>query len=335
MRFWKSIWPYLIGFSILILVVGFLPAWITANSWFGLDFTHTGEIGDTLGGIMGPFIAVLAASLTFAAFWVQYRANQQQRKDLQIERFENKFYEILRLHKENVNETRIESRSGSYIEGRKAFVLMYNELRYAFYIAKREYNCLKKNNQIGELTDENILKLAYTLFYAGVGPNSDIVNQAMLGDKFDLSLVANVRSELQKCQDDNKPVEVHCEDVSITLSNRYKLFTGHMSRFGHYYRHLYQTVKFVVQQNDELIPVSEKEGYLRTLRAQLSDHEQVMLYYNALSGFGESWITHGYFTTWKMIHNLPLPLANFGNEPNHKFKDYIESHGDIFEWNGA
>ena len=45
---------------------------------------------------MSPFIAIAAAILTFFAFWVQYKANEQQKIDLKVERFENKFYELLR-----------------------------------------------------------------------------------------------------------------------------------------------------------------------------------------------------------------------------------------------
>ena len=41
---------------------------------------ETGTTGDTFGGTLGPIVGWLAALLTFAAFWVQYRANQQQRK---------------------------------------------------------------------------------------------------------------------------------------------------------------------------------------------------------------------------------------------------------------
>lgn len=57
----------LLGF-VLILT---LPYILTRNhGWF--DFTETGQIGDTIGGITAPFIAVCSAYITFLAFWVQY-----------------------------------------------------------------------------------------------------------------------------------------------------------------------------------------------------------------------------------------------------------------------
>ena len=89
-------------FLLIALAICCLP-WIFAkNSWW-IDFTDTGQIGDTIGGIMGPFVAIAAAGLTFIAFWVQYKANIQQRQDIAFERFERNFYEMLRTQQEITN----------------------------------------------------------------------------------------------------------------------------------------------------------------------------------------------------------------------------------------
>lgn len=49
-------------FLLIALAICCLP-WIFAkNSWW-IDFTDTGQIGDTIGGIMGPFVAIAAAGL--------------------------------------------------------------------------------------------------------------------------------------------------------------------------------------------------------------------------------------------------------------------------------
>lgn len=82
-NFWKSFsW-----FLLLVIVICCLPWLLAKHAW--IDFSSTGEIGDTIGGIMGPFVAIAAAGLTFIAFWVQYKANIQQRHDIAIERFES------------------------------------------------------------------------------------------------------------------------------------------------------------------------------------------------------------------------------------------------------
>ena len=76
----KSFWKSFGWFLFIAIVICSLP-WVLTREWF-LDFSDTGEIGDTIGGIMGPFIAIAAAGLTFIAFWVQYKANIQQRQDI-------------------------------------------------------------------------------------------------------------------------------------------------------------------------------------------------------------------------------------------------------------
>ena len=75
----KSFWKSFGWFLFIAIVICSLP-WVLTREWL-LDFSDTGEIGDTIGGIMGPFIAIAAAGLTFIAFWVQYKANIQQRQD--------------------------------------------------------------------------------------------------------------------------------------------------------------------------------------------------------------------------------------------------------------
>ncbi len=65
-----------------------------------------GARGDTFGGTLSPLIAWLAAVITFGAFWVQYKANKQQRDDLREERTENVFYMYINNQRDNVAQMR-------------------------------------------------------------------------------------------------------------------------------------------------------------------------------------------------------------------------------------
>lgn len=338
-------WKIFIPFIILIITILFFPYWFTSRSCFNLDFSTTGEVGDTIGGILGPFIAIAAAILTFFAFWVQFKANEQQRNDIRIERFENKFYELLRLHKENISEIKINYYNGS-VEMRKAFVSMFNELRYTYWICKKKYEEMKANNAINEdYSDERLVKLAYIFFYSGVGSNSNMISRAInenpdpeikFNDVFFEKVLESLK-ELKERKDLRIPL-IGNDGNEILLKIRYLPWGGHQSRLGHYYRHLFQTVKFVVAQPPELLQKEKKIEYLRTLRAQLSDHEQLMLYYNAISGFGGAWINDiknnntNYFTEYYMIHNIPLPLANFGIRPDIKFARQLQEDETLFDW---
>lgn len=355
-RFRKIIWGMCIGF----LVICALPILFTTMSWFGLDFKETGGIGDTLSGIMSPFIAVVAAVLTFLAFWVQFTFNEdqikrfneqddhieKQEKDLKIERFENRFFELLKLHRENVQEFEIvRYHSDDYSEtddnkltGRRLFVSMVDELRLGYEAAHVANVILisERKNLAGFYSKKDLLTLAYMVFFDGIQDNSlkkysnpiQSPKYRILGPKYDLLLKkfleiiidirtrysvkgSSIRYEYVLTNDSGSP-----EKQGYTLNFpkiKYIPFSGHNSRLGHYYRHLFQTVKFVLDQEDKII--EDKYQYVKIIRAQLSNYEQVLLYYNSISLFGKPWIDNKYLTDWRMIKNIPLYIADFGPDP--------------------
>lgn len=355
-RFW-------IGLGVFILIIGlicFFPYWFTSRSFRNIDFSETGQIGDTIGGIMGPFIAIGASILTFLAFWVQYQANVQQRHQYleslrkqkeetlaheriwRIERFENRFYELLKLHKANVEEMNIADK----VRGRKCFVHMFYELRYC-YIVVSDYKKVADSD-----TEENYsyskidtLDLAYRIFFYGLGHHSEkhFINVLNEGQ---MHLFRDVKSFLSKIQDSYLEFENNNPGMRYftfgmplsgiaderTVEFYYYPYDGHVNRLGHYYRHLFQTVAYVASQ--DFLTDDEKYGYVKTLRAQLSNFEQLMLYYNSLAWFDKEW--REFFTRFRLIKNLPLPLADFHVRPENHYKKEIDelrqSGIEMFEW---
>jgi hypothetical protein len=92
----------------------------------------------------------------------------------------------------------------------------------------------------------------------------------------------------------------------------YLPFEGHQSRLGHYYRHLYQTVSFVENKGRPLnINIYE---YVKTIRAQLSTHEQALLLINSQTPLGKNWMTNGYITNYRMVQNLPMQFFDPASE---------------------
>jgi hypothetical protein len=101
----KNFWKSFSWFLLIAAIICCLPWILAKHSW--IDFTGTGQIGDTIGGVMGPFVALAAAGLTFIAFWVQYNANIQQRHDIAIERFESNLFEMIHIQQEITNELKV------------------------------------------------------------------------------------------------------------------------------------------------------------------------------------------------------------------------------------
>lgn len=350
----KDFWNMMKYFGILIFLILLLPIFFTLKlEW--LDFTETGQIGDTIGGTMTPFVAIAAALLTFLAFWVQYKANQtqtlqfkKQAEDVTIERFENKFYEAIRLHKENVNEIEISKASSSnFIKGRKSFISMFFEFRFCYAQVKKfieEYN----KKEIGfDIENEKIINdIAYHIFFMGVGDNSDtLVIKSLSGiceQQFIIDLIGYLSTIKKERKDAEKPIEyvVKLKDNPNTLVYKanYIPFGGHISRLGHYFRHLYQTVKIISQQDENIINAEMKQAYAKILRAQLSDFEQLLLFYNINSTLGNAWIkgNENFIKEYRMIKNMPVPLADFGIKPNEIFSTEIKywqnKNKSFFEW---
>ena len=135
--FTLDFWIYLAIFIALIGGICCFPAWFTEPG--KLDFRNTGQVGDTIGGIMGPFVAIAAAILTFLAFWVQYKANEQQRQDIALERFESNLFQLIQIQEEitnNLSFTPIDGADRLYncvFHGRQVFEVLYKKKGFEEY----------------------------------------------------------------------------------------------------------------------------------------------------------------------------------------------------------
>lgn len=140
----KFFWWSFAGFILLVVLVCLLPSILTGKG--EPDFSNKGQIGDTIGGIMGPFVAIIAAWLTFIAFWVQFKANNQQRHDIAIERFENKLFEMMHIQQEITTGLLIEQ-IGSDVKsqrGRDVFQFVYETGQDMIWIGNEKRRCTLK-----------------------------------------------------------------------------------------------------------------------------------------------------------------------------------------------
>lgn len=73
------------------------------------------------------------------------------------------------------------------------------------------------------------------------------------------------------------------DNVSVEELNKayYKLYESYKSDLSHYFRTLYHIIKFVDSSD-----IENKKQYISVTRAQLSSHEQAILFYNCLHPHG-------------------------------------------------
>lgn len=85
----KKLKEYRVGRLIIIIaVILLLPILFTRPNLFAIDlfdFSNTGAIGDTIGGITAPFINGLAAILVYIAFMEQVKVNKNSEETRRID----------------------------------------------------------------------------------------------------------------------------------------------------------------------------------------------------------------------------------------------------------
>lgn len=131
--------------------------------WSRLDFTKTGSIGDTIGGITAPIVNLLGAILVYLALKAQIEANLILKKQLDDEKIKdniqnqtdeiNQLYYNLKESIDNFNYRSFDSNEfghGQYMTGSEAIYKLFND----FYCDKCHLsdNELNGNPKITKLT---------------------------------------------------------------------------------------------------------------------------------------------------------------------------------------
>ncbi|WP_454803057.1 putative phage abortive infection protein [Mucilaginibacter phyllosphaerae] len=288
--------------GLIILIFFVMPYLITQLSWSWYFDEDTGVMGDTIGGITGPSIAFVAAIVTFMAFYIQYKANIIQEEGLKNQeaqiikqQFESRFFELIKLHRDNVAEITLQNESG-----KKVFVTLIRELREIFKILK---NLVIVHNV--DLSKEELINLSYMSFFYGTGPNSNRVLKGAISE-YHIGLINNLIKNL-----DDKDIK---KAVKKNRNFKFTPFEGHQSRLGHYFRHLYQTIRYIDESKLDI----DKYEYIKILRAQLSNHEQALLFFNSLSNLGSEWKDKGLIENYDFIKNIPKDFIDPVTEINVK-----------------
>lgn len=319
---WQSVLLIVVACSLIIF--SFFAPYVFTRDAVGpaFNFKDTGPIGDTIGGLMNPFIALAGVIVTGLAFYMQYKANHLQRElfekgqadsnhqfqiQLNYQQFESQFYEMLRLHKENVNEMELSGKkdiNGAWesviVSKRQVFQQMYLEFESLLDIVSYDHNRsladiddTKADISSKPLTQEQFNE-CYKIFFWGFNEY----------DNYDLPQ-ASIK-DFKTIVEDRYPAARELETMqAANLKFSIEAYHGHSAQLGHYFRHLFMMVKFVV--NSAIVTnYKDKMRYLKILRAQLSNYEQIMLFYNWISGYGGSWEDkkRKFFTEYCMIHNL-------------------------------
>lgn len=278
-NWWKRNWVELIIISLSIFFINIF-LFFKAFSGNELNSTNASEFGNFIGGYMGTLFAL--ASVIFL-----YSTLRDQRRTSEIEKFETRFFELIRLHRDNVQEITLKTQNG-----KKIFVLFIREFREIMKIVKEVF----KNDK---LDIKQIIEISYLAFFYGIGPNSTRILKNSLTD-YDKIKVNKLIQELESQK----------HEIKKERNFDYVPFEGHQSRLGHYYRHLFQSINYCHNKKIDI----DKYEYIKLIRAQLSNHEQALLFLNSISKLGKPWKDENLIKTYRLIKNIPGDFFDPKNE---------------------
>lgn len=309
----KRVIVFIIG--ILFLIYKGLTIQLNAHKFNLLNYkVYSLEKAYLYDSIFIGWFGILFASLNIFMLIVSI---DKQSKMNNIQKFENVFFQLLHLHRENVSEVSLNT-----TKGRAVFVVLIREYRE---ILKKVKELLKSVN----LTEVDIINISYLILFYGTGPNSNRILQSSLKNalkekNIDDDEIINEIIDIFSTQGFKK-------DVKKIRKFSYTPFEGHQSRLGHYFRHIYQSFCYIKSQN--FLSKKQKYEYAKILRAQLSSHELALLVLNALSDLGKDWVQKDYniFDEYQVIKNIPNDFFDLEEEFDIKqYFGYIKFNDNAF-----
>ena len=241
----------------LILLLISIFIFIVFSEWefsFIIDEAIIGQFGDFVGGVIGCIIA-------FIGIILYYEALKTQREDIKISR------ELL------------ETEINAFNQQVKEFKLQTEELSETRKIYEEQNKTMKR--QRFENTFFNMLSLQQEIV-ANLSVESKEVKRGEV-------VIKNYKGrEVFEKIYEGINVYVLYEEITIGIKENvynkienYNEYRWLISRFDHYFRHLYHIFKYI--DETDLIDEKERYDYASIVRSQLSDYELVMLFYNCLA----------------------------------------------------
>ncbi|MFL9843191.1 putative phage abortive infection protein [Flavobacterium rhizosphaerae] len=255
-----------------------------------ISFTETGQIGDTIGGITAPFLSFFGSILVYLALKAQINANdlvqkqfiKQQEIDYR-QNFENTFFNLLTIHHQifqNIdfdteNLIKNDSDLQKYFQSNPSYSAYLKDIRENKTIKSQDFFDLCYKILTALIEDDLIFdKKIYDVNHYYDGLNIELFKRIFFNiDGIKLSII------------NYNNISVESRMVSIYDTIYRKLNTD----LGHYFRNLYRIIKLIDEKKfveNEVENFKIKYSYTSIIRAQLSDNEVGLLFFNCLTNKG-------------------------------------------------
>ena len=328
-------WVMLIVLAFVCIIVG-LNFLYGTGFHFLLDKDFVDSYGSLLGGLGG-----------LCGIYYLYKTLRNQNEAQQLSSFETRYIQLISFNRSLLHDMHIGTESDN-LHGTECFQLFVHVLKEAYnvvdeIISKQSINELYKDadtynkdlnlwDSVENLKKRTIINISYLITFIGVKKLSLNQLKFILNKTYKEDIVNNVISTFQVYiidQDNGDICNMNPVVLNCLRNNENKKYRGFQNEFGNYFRLLFQIFRYLNEQT--WLSNQDKYTYAKMLRSQLSNYEELLLFYNSLSDYGLEWEYNKVqnddklITKFKLIKNIPFdqdlaklfyPNINFENGGN-------------------
>lgn len=293
----------IVGVIILVLLYGFfcwLPMLLPYFKEKVFYVSESNPIGDygLIGDSYGIFNALFSGFAFVGVLATLYLQSRDNRKRTIVEQY----YQMLDVQQKVIDEINVaqvrkvkQGESINIAKGRKAFVEFKIQMKYLV----KAINDV--NDKEGfELSEVDVADIAYAVFFYGSSKSW--------------------KPFMMEYLKDYKEAERLVDAIITRLDTEkiYILYRPNQNYLSVYFRNMYNAIKLI--DGSSMFSSEEKNDYIKILRAQLSNAELYILFFNIISRFGKKWIDNKYVVKYQLIQNLPSKYCD-GYDPKRYFPD--------------
>ncbi len=269
----------------IIAVISFWEG-ISNKVCFDINSTRASEFGSFFGGYVGVLFSILSTSLLIYTIIDQHIEKHKEWTT-------DKFYKMLEFHNNIVNQlsvAHIDTRKKDRSNGRRAFVIFKIQINRLLKLIEG-LNAKEKWN----LDKEQKLHIVYMVFYYGIDKEWVEFLQDKIKEDIDFNIILK----------------------RVKIIKKLKLGRTNQTSLSAYFRNMYNLIKLV--DNDKYLSKQEKKSLITIYRAQLSNPELYVLFFNLRSYFGKKWNNNKYVERYELLKNIPKDYCD-GYNPEDYYK---------------
>lgn len=284
-------------FAIIFVAIVFNKTFYSFDPNLEIDAELAAQFGDFVGGFIGTLFAFL--SILIVAYSILKQTCENRKNNIK-----GMFFQMIDYHYKNLEQIEVPKPERKKVveRGKRGFVvfkIQINRLLQALYKINEE-------NEL-QLTAHDIACIAYMVFYYGLSDSW----RSFLEEKIQCYDCRNIIINSLLEMDRFNPNMRLCQANHTVLSA--------------YFRKMYNAIKLIDTEKE--FNERDKEELVKIYRAQLSNPEFYVLFFNVISPFGKKWREKDYIKKYKLLKNIPAGYLD-GYDPK-KYFDIKFEHEEI------